>query len=263
MHFSNQNSIHAEPDLELYGAPIPETKFLGLVFDRKLTLSAHIQYLKDRCLKAQNLLRVEAHKDWGADSATLLKLYRTHVRSKLDFGCVVYGSARLSALESLDRVKNAALRICIGAFRTSPIPSLYVDAGELPLNVRRQQLSLQYVDKLRSNPSNPAFHCFFNSGFSRLFETRPSVSATLGHRLQESLLESGIILSNIAKYSTPQFPPWVLKKHPSISSRSRYYTQNNIVLKSSTCAAPVSVPRRIAPSSVTPAPSSADCHTTP
>ena len=109
MHFSNQHSMHAEPDLKLYGASIPvvtETKFLGVVFDRKLTFAAHIRYLKDRCIKALNLLRVVAHKDWGADSATLLKLYRTHVRSKLDFGCVVYGSARPSALESPDRVQN-------------------------------------------------------------------------------------------------------------------------------------------------------------
>ena len=135
MHFSNQNSIYAEPDLKLYGSPITvvtETKFLGLVFYRKLTFAAHIKYLKDRCLKALNLLRVVAHKYWGADSATLLKLHRTHVRSKLDFGCVVkvvYRSARPSALESLDRVRNAALRTRLGAFRTSPIPSLHVEAG--------------------------------------------------------------------------------------------------------------------------------------
>ena len=72
---------------------VAETKFLGLVFDRKLTFAAHVKYLEDRCLKALNLLHVVAHKDWGANSATLLKIYRTHIRSKLDFGCVVYGSA--------------------------------------------------------------------------------------------------------------------------------------------------------------------------
>ena len=85
-YFSNQNSIHEEPDLKLYGTSIPvviETKFLGVVFDRKLTFVAHIKYLKYRCLKALTLLRVVAHKDWGADSATLLKRYQTHVRSKL------------------------------------------------------------------------------------------------------------------------------------------------------------------------------------
>ena len=122
----------------------------------------------------------------------------------------MYGSARPSALESLGRVQNAALRTCLGAIHTSPIPSLHVEAGELPLHLRRQQLSIQYIVKLRSNPSNPAFHCVFNSGFSRLFEARPSVTATLGHRLQDRLSDSGIILSNIAKYSTPQFPTCVL-----------------------------------------------------
>jgi len=83
-------------------------------------------------MKALNILRIVAHKDWGADCATLLKLYRSHVRSKLDYGCVVYGSARKSVLESLDRVQNAALRACLGAFRTSPVSSLNVEAGELP-----------------------------------------------------------------------------------------------------------------------------------
>ena len=136
MHFSNVNSVHADPDLQLYGESIPvvaETKFLGLILDKKLTFIPHIKYLKHRCMKALNLLRVVAHKDWGADCATLLKLYRSHVRSKLDYGCVVYGSARQSALDCLDRVQNAALRVCLGAFRTSPIASLHVEAGELPL----------------------------------------------------------------------------------------------------------------------------------
>ena len=114
-------------------------------------------------------------------------------------------------MESLDRVQNAALRTCLGAFRTSPIPSLHVEAGELPPNLRRQQLSLQYVVKLRSNPSNPAFNCVFNTGFSRLFEAKPSVTATLGHRLQQNLTDSGIDLSSIAGHSIPHFPTWVLK----------------------------------------------------
>jgi len=105
-------------------------------------------------MKALNLLRVVAHKDWGADCATLLKLYRSHVRWKLDYGCVVYGSAR----------QNAALRTCRGAFRTFPVASLHVEAGEPPLELRRQQLCLQYICKLRSNPCNPAFNNVFGTG---------------------------------------------------------------------------------------------------
>src|SRR5664279_878430 len=85
-----------------------------------------------------NLLRVVAHTDWGADSASLLKLYRTHIRSKLDYGCIVYGSTRQSYLQSLDTVQNVALRICLGSYRTSPIASLHVEANELPTGLEAE-----------------------------------------------------------------------------------------------------------------------------
>ena len=32
------------------------------------------------------------------------------------------------------------LRICSGAFRTSPIETLYVDTHQLPLDLRREEL---------------------------------------------------------------------------------------------------------------------------
>ncbi|GFO00797.1 RNA-directed DNA polymerase from mobile element jockey [Plakobranchus ocellatus] len=83
VHFHRQR-IYTEPALHLDGQPIPvkgEAKFLGVVFDSKLTFYNYVQYLKKKCLKVLNLLRVVGHTDWGADRATLLKLYRTLVRS--------------------------------------------------------------------------------------------------------------------------------------------------------------------------------------
>ena len=53
-------------------------------------------------MKALNLIRVVAHTSWGADQHTLLHLYRSLVRSKLDYGCIVYGSAKNSYLRMLD-----------------------------------------------------------------------------------------------------------------------------------------------------------------
>ena len=47
-------------------------------------------------LKVLNLLRVVAHSRWGSDENTLLYLCRSLTRSKLDYGAVVYGSARKS-----------------------------------------------------------------------------------------------------------------------------------------------------------------------
>jgi hypothetical protein len=214
MHFCQQRALHPDPELKLNGVPVPvvdEVKFLGLIFDRKLTFASHIQYLKQRCMKALNLLRVVAHMDWGADSATLLKLYRSHVRSKLDYGCVVYGSARPWLLQTLDRVQNAALRTCLGAFRTSPISSLHVEAGEMPLKLRREKLALQYMLKLKSNPNNPAHNCVFSTDFKTHFESRPHIIPTFGIRLQSQLSDVGVDMNCIARYRVPDTPPWLLR----------------------------------------------------
>ena len=122
MHFCNLRRLHPEPLLKIYNVNIPvvkETKFLGLTFDSKLSFIPHLKNLRARCLKALNLIRVVAHKDWGVDCDTLLKLYRCLIRSKLDYGSIVYSSAYKSYIQMLDPIQNQAVRLCLGAFRTS------------------------------------------------------------------------------------------------------------------------------------------------
>ena len=55
-----------------------------------------MQYLKTSRQKFLDILRVVGHTDWGADRTVLLRLCRTSVRSKLDEGCIFYGSTRRS-----------------------------------------------------------------------------------------------------------------------------------------------------------------------
>ena len=62
-----------------------------------------------------------------------------------DYGCIIYGSARKSYLQMLDPIHNQELRLALGAFRTSPGASLYVEADEPSLYSRREKLSLQYA----------------------------------------------------------------------------------------------------------------------
>ena len=45
-----------------------------------------------------------------------LRLYRSLVRSKLDYGSIVYGSASKSLLQQLDPIHHQGLRIALGAF---------------------------------------------------------------------------------------------------------------------------------------------------
>jgi ribonuclease HI len=141
----------------------------------------------------------------------LLKLYRSHIISKLDYGCTIYGSACRSNLQSLDTVQSAALRVCLGSCKTSPIPSLHVEAGEPPAELRRQKLSLQYLTKLASDPGNPAHNHIFKSNFETLFAAKPGLVPTLGIRMKDQLLATDIKVDSITKFIRPGIPPWKMK----------------------------------------------------
>ena len=110
------------------------------------------------------------HTDWRADRIVLLCLYCSLVRSKLDYGCIVYGLARRSIMKQLDPIHHQGLRIALGAFRASPAQSLYIEAHERSLTTRRLQLSLNYVLKLKSLLEKPAYSCVFEPENARLFE---------------------------------------------------------------------------------------------
>jgi hypothetical protein len=116
--------------------------------------------LKNNSLKALNILKCVSSTDLGADSTVLLNLYRSLIRSKLDYGCIVYGLARPSYIKLLDTVHHQGLRLSLGAFRTSPVESLNVEANEPSFVNRRIKLGMQYATKLKAYPSNPAHDCF-------------------------------------------------------------------------------------------------------
>ncbi|GFU38113.1 probable RNA-directed DNA polymerase from transposon X-element [Trichonephila clavipes] len=96
------------------------------------------------------------------------------VLSRIDYGCVAYGSACNSTLQKLDPVHHMALRICSGAFRTSPVQSLYVNCHQLPLDLRRRKLSLAYYFKILSVPSHPLQNVYMSTSMKRLYDARPS-----------------------------------------------------------------------------------------
>ena len=91
---------------------------------------------------------------WGASRATLLHFYLAYIRSKIDYGCEVYGSASPALLQHLEVVQNTALRIALGAFRSSPIRALQAEAGLHSLDHRRNTRTLIAFHKTTSSPSS-------------------------------------------------------------------------------------------------------------
>ena len=83
----------------------------------------------------------------------------------------------------LDPIHNQGLRLALGAFRTSPVASLYVEADEPSLYSRREKLSLQYTIRLAANPSNPAHEVTFPPNYVNLYEQKPKAIKSFGIRI--------------------------------------------------------------------------------
>lgn len=237
MHFCQLRKAHLDPDLSLNGSRIEvvsDFKFLGLYFDSKLTFIPHINHLKNKCQKALNLLRVVSHMDWGADRDVLLRLYRALIRSKLDYGCIVYGSARKSYISKLDTIHHQGLRLALGAFRTSPVQSLYAEANEPSLYLRREQLSMQYYLKLKSNPENPTYKSVFSPLYKDLFLRKERVIPPFSLRAGPLVADLDFDINTVREQRVPAAPPWTLKSPTyiySLASEKKSLT-NPLIFKS-------------------------------
>ena len=115
-------------------------KFLGVIFDQSLSWKDHINYVIGRCQKRINVLKLLSGSKWGADKETMVTLYKTLIRSVLDYGCPVYNTASKSLKKKLDVIQSQALRLCSGALRCTPVSALEVECGVPPLQLRRNHI---------------------------------------------------------------------------------------------------------------------------
>ncbi|GBL76420.1 UNC93-like protein [Araneus ventricosus] len=166
MQFCRRRGLYPDPEFQLNGSTIPsvqETKFLGIIFDTKLTFRSHVKHLKIKCIQTLNIMKVLTNTSWGANKVSLMRIYRSLVHSKLDYGAPVYGSAAKPTLKILDSVHHQGLRLATGAFRTTPIPSLHVISGDLRtcLELRRHRLSLSTFYKIKGDEFHPQHYKSF------------------------------------------------------------------------------------------------------
>lgn len=147
LHFCRLRHDHDPPILYLDGTQIQykeSIRFLGLIFDCKLNWAEHLDLTYAKAKKTLDILKLLRSYKWGTEREILKRIFICLTRSKLDYGAPIYSSARKSRLTILDRIYNEGIRLITGAFRTSPLQSLYVESGLLPPQLRREQLTLTY-----------------------------------------------------------------------------------------------------------------------
>ncbi|ROL44097.1 Cystinosin [Anabarilius grahami] len=108
--------------------------------------------MKKATKKVLNVMRCLAGVEWGASRQSLKEIYVALIKSVIDYGCIAYRDAARTTLAKLEVIQTQALRICSGAFQTSPAVALQV---EMPLQLRREQLAANYCANLQGYGRSP------------------------------------------------------------------------------------------------------------
>ena len=216
MHFTKVRGTFPPPSLSLNNLPLKvvrERRFLGMIFDDKLSWIQHMKYLKSRCFSAMNILKCLSCSSWGSDRQTLMKLYRSLVRSRLDYGCEIYSSAAKSTLQIIDPIHHMGLRLATGAFGTSPVESLYAETAEQSLYNRRIELSLKLYVRIKAMSSTVTYKCVQNESNDVKFTTQ-RYHSTLGYRVRQHIDKLNIGSLDVCQSRRFIYKPWTLPINP-------------------------------------------------
>ena len=134
---------------------VEKQRVLGIIFDApKLTLVSHISYIKNECNRRINVLRAISSNNWGASRTLLRRVYISFIRSKMEYGCIIYNEFSMTQMQRLNVIQNTSLRSILGARQTSPIPSLEIEAHISPLEIRFRYLFMKWYTKILYSPEN-------------------------------------------------------------------------------------------------------------
>ncbi|XP_054933470.2 uncharacterized protein [Dermacentor andersoni] len=200
------------PRLHLEGVQLPwstAVTYLGLRIDHRLSWLPAVKILQVQILRVRKAVSQLLARGQGCTTGWALRLYDAAATSRLRyaFPLVALPPARLKKLELQHR---DAIRLCLGAPRSSQVAATLAEAGAWPLSLLLLQQGLRHVDRLHHGPDVRAL-------LSRL-RSRPHSQMGRLCGLYEEVI--GRPPANNAQLPPPQRPPIpITTELPGVSKR--------------------------------------------
>ena len=145
----------AELNLKLYGKTLkiyPQVKFLGIIFDSKLTFQPHFEDILERCNTRYYRLRLSANKKWGPSPATLIQIYKQCVRPIFEYGSLSTITVSDNIISKIQRLQNKFIRLALRLPKYI-LPKLLHDSTGLPyVKDRLLSCATKSLDRIAQNP---------------------------------------------------------------------------------------------------------------
>ncbi|XP_066596610.1 uncharacterized protein [Prorops nasuta] len=165
VHFNNKNIPPGISSITI-GSDIikssPSVKFLGIIFDYKLSFKDHIDYIISIFYKRLNIIKFISSIRWGSDPDTLLVLYKSYIRSLIEYNSFLFYPKNPKLALSFERLQFAAIRIILGLRISTPTNILIGESKLLTIKERSLFLGKSYLTKRFASKGSLTYHVFTN-----------------------------------------------------------------------------------------------------
>ncbi len=147
--FSNQHSTDII-ELIIYGTKIPqveECKFLGIIYDKKLTFKSHFEKIEASCEERLKIIRILVDKFWCLDRKVLISIYKLLIRSLMEYSSILFPITKKSITEKLQKIQNECLRLITGLSREEGNILLHEETNMEFVYDRMTELNKRYFMK--------------------------------------------------------------------------------------------------------------------
>src|SRR5436190_12061108 len=143
--FDQKNKSYSVKIGESIIQPKSLVKWLGIWLDSKLTFKQHVEKKTTQALKLLNQIERLSNTERGLSFQAMRQLYIACISSVADYGVPVWWNNQKNMLEKFQKLQNIALRKMLGAFKTSPINAMELEASIPPSRVRFERIYKNYA----------------------------------------------------------------------------------------------------------------------
>lgn len=171
-------------------------KILGVTLDERLRFDKHIELIERKAYRSLDLLR-KVKETEGVQQKDLLQLYKALITPQLEYASSVW---QVGNCEPLNKVQRKGLSICLGVPCKAGIEAMEVEAGVMPLDIRREELSVRQAARIMMKDTSQCIKSSWDNWVERdSTEFKLSPFGQMSIQLADMVSNTDIKLRNLEK----------------------------------------------------------------